>query len=101
MKEFNDEELNNVAGGVGSDTNDIPETYTVVEGDTLPKIAAKFGTTWQELYELNKEMIDRDAKAHGVTANFENYIYPGQKLKLPKIQSTNTNKRTYRTFRSC
>ena len=87
MKQMNDEELNNVAGGVGSGTEasngkEIPATYKVVEGDNLSKIAAKFGTTWQKLYQLNKDMIDRDAKAHGVTANFENYIYPDQVLKL-------------------
>ena len=82
-KELNEEELENVAGGVGN-TNDsrTPATYTVVAGDNLSKIATKFGTTWKKLYELNKELIDRDAKAHGVKANFENYIYPGQVLKL-------------------
>ena len=84
MKEMNDEELNKVAGGAGSTANgkEIPATYTVVEGDNLSKIASKFSTTWQKLYQLNKTMIDKDAKAHGVTANFENFIYPGQVLKL-------------------
>ena len=76
-----DEELENVAGGVDNNNN-IPATYTVVSGDNLSKIAAKFNTTWRKLYELNKEMIDRDAKAHGVKSNFENYIYPDQVLKL-------------------
>ena len=44
-------------------------TYTVKAGDTLSKIAAKFGTTYQELAKLN-----------GI-AN-PNKIYPGQVIKL-------------------
>ena len=28
-------------------------TYTVKAGDTLASIAARFGTTWQELARLN------------------------------------------------
>ena len=31
--------------------------YTVVKGDTLSGIAAKYGTTWQKLYEKNKSVI--------------------------------------------
>ena len=79
MTEIKLNDLNNIAGGAGGD---IPATYTVVPGDNLSKIAAKFKTTWKKLYELNKEMIDRDAKAHGVKSNFQDYIYPGQVLKL-------------------
>lgn len=82
MEEFNVNELDGVVGGSNGNTNDIPDTYTVVAGDCLSTIAAKFKTTWQKLYSLNKEMIDRDAKAHGVKDHFENYIYPGQVLKL-------------------
>ena len=81
MKEINENELNNVVGGADSNKN-IPDTYTVVSGDNLSSIAKRFNTTWQKLYKLNKEMIDRDAKAHGVKSKFENYIYPGQVLKL-------------------
>lgn len=32
-------------------------TYTVVEGDTLSSIAKKYNTTWQSLYEKNKNII--------------------------------------------
>ena len=81
MGELNANDLGNVAGGAGTNSN-IPDTYKVVSGDCLSTIAAKFHTTWQKLYELNKDMIDRDAKAHGVKEHFENYIYPGQVLKL-------------------
>lgn len=80
MNELNANELNNINGGAGKTTT--PKTYEVKVNDNLSTIAAKFGTTWQKLYELNKTMIDKDAKAHGVKSHFENYIYPGQVLKL-------------------
>ena len=80
MKELDNNELNSVSGGAAKNTT--PATYKVVAGDNLSKIAIKFKTTWQKLYELNKAMIDRDAKSHGVKEHFENYIYPGQVLKL-------------------
>ena len=81
MKEINENDLIDVVGGADSSKN-IPDTYTVVSGDNLSSIAKKFNTTWQKLYKLNKEMIDIDAKEHGVKSHFENYIYPGQVLKL-------------------
>jgi hypothetical protein len=31
--------------------------YTVVKGDTLSRIAPRFNMTWEELYELNKDVI--------------------------------------------
>lgn len=46
-------------------------TYTVVAGDTLSKIAAKHGTTWQTLY----------AKNRGVVSN-PNMIFVGQTLQV-------------------
>lgn len=45
-------------------------TYTVKSGDTLSGIAARYGTTWQELQRINGI---KDA----------NRIYPGQVLTLP------------------
>ncbi len=50
-----------------------PKTVTVKSGDSLSKIAAANGTTWQKLYELNK----------GVIGGNPNLIRPGQELKLP------------------
>lgn len=46
-------------------------TYTVVAGDVLSAIAAKNGTTVDELQRLNPAV---DASA----------LHPGQKLKLPR-----------------
>lgn len=50
-----------------------PRTYTVKSGDSLSSIAAKNGTTWQRLYELNRDVIGGNP----------NLIKPGQELKLP------------------
>lgn len=50
-----------------------PKTVSVKSGDSLSKIAAAHGTTWQKLYELNK----------GVIGGNPNLIRPGQDLKLP------------------
>lgn len=47
------------------------ETYTVVSGDSLSKIAAKYGINWQSI-----------AQANGIKSPYT--IYPGQKLKIPR-----------------
>jgi hypothetical protein len=38
----------------------VQQTYTVQPGDSLSKIAAKFGTTWEAIYNKNKEVIGND-----------------------------------------
>lgn len=53
--------------------NGNPQTttkYVVKKGDTLSGIAARYGTTWQKLYEKNKNVIGSNP----------NLIIPGQKL---------------------
>ena len=59
-----------------------PGTYTVKSGDTLSGIAARFGTSWQELQRING------------LAN-ANLIFPGQVLKLPGGGKPAPKKRTY------
>ena len=81
MAELDQNELNGVVGGADSKKS-IPDYYIVQPGDCLSTIAQKFNTTWQELYRINQKEIDATAKAHGVKSNFQNYIYPNQKLKL-------------------
>lgn len=46
--------------------------YTVVPGDSLSKIASRYGTTWQAIYNANRSQI-RDP----------NLIYPGQVFVIP------------------
>ena len=54
------------AGGGGSNT------YTVQAGDNLSKIGAKYGISWNAIFEANKDIIsDPDM------------IHPGQELKIP------------------
>jgi nucleoid-associated protein YgaU len=47
--------------------------YTVVGGDSLSKIAAHHGTTWQKIFESNKDIIKNP-----------DLIQVGWKLKIPK-----------------
>ena len=54
------------------------KTYTVVSGDTLSKIAKKFGTTYQEIAQIN-----------GISN--PNIIQVGQILKIPGSNSSNTS----------
>ena len=50
--------------------NDI--YYIVKDGDNLSQIASKYNTTWQSIYELNKEQI----------GNNPNLIHTGLKLRI-------------------
>ena len=48
------------------------QVYEVVKGDSLSRIGQKYGVSWKEIYELNKDQIkDPDL------------IQPGWKLKIP------------------
>ncbi|MER6288355.1 transglycosylase family protein [Streptomyces sviceus] len=46
--------------------------YTVRPGDTLSKVAARHGTTWQKLYAVNKAVVGTDP----------DMIVPGQRLEI-------------------
>ena len=54
----------------------IKNSYTVVRGDTLYKIASKFKTTTSKLYDANKDVIGPN----------RNLILPGQVLTIPDKQ---------------
>lgn len=60
-------------------------TYTVVKGDTLSKIAAKYGTTYQKI-----------AADNGI-AN-PNLIFPGQVLKIYGASSGNSGGSSVKTY---
>ena len=47
------------------------KTYTVQKGDTLRKIAEKYGSTWQEILKINPQIKNA------------NLIYVGQIINLP------------------
>ncbi len=59
------------------------QTYTVVAGDTLSRIAGRYGRTWQELYALNRDRI----------AN-PNRIFPKQVIKVWSSRAGTTVKPT-------
>lgn len=49
-----------------------PHTYTVQSGDNLSKIGGKYGISWQDIFEANRDKIDNPDR-----------IYPGQELVIP------------------
>lgn len=54
------------AAGAGANT------YMVEAGDSLSKIAAKYGTNWKAIFDANRDQISDPDK-----------IFPGQELKIP------------------
>jgi len=48
------------------------QEYKVVKGDNLTKIGKRYGVTWKEIYEANKNTIKNP-----------DLIYPGQKIIIP------------------
>lgn len=47
-------------------------TYTVVSGDSLSRIASKYGIQWKAIWDHNRDILNDPDK-----------IYPGQELKIP------------------
>ena len=47
-------------------------TYTVESGDSLSKIASKYGIQWKAIWDHNRDILKDPDK-----------IYPGQELKIP------------------
>lgn len=57
-------------GQVLTVTDRVDHSYTVRSGDSLSSIAARFGTTWQTIYQANRTLIGHDPDR----------ILPGQRL---------------------
>lgn len=49
-------------------------TYTVRSGDTLSGIGQKYGVSWQDIFEANRDILDNP-----------DLIRPGQELKIPGV----------------
>jgi nucleoid-associated protein YgaU len=60
--------LNVVGGGTQEE-----EEYVVVSGDSLSKIGQKYGVSWKQIYEANRDQIKNP-----------DLIQPGWRLKIPK-----------------
>lgn len=62
-------------------------SYTVVSGDTLWRIAAQFygrGVDYEKIYEANKENIENTAKSRGKKdSSHGHWIFPGTVLTIP------------------
>lgn len=63
------------------------ETYTVVSGDSLWRIAQRklgSGVRWQEIYNANRDVIEASAKRHGKSSSSNgHWIWPGDTYTLP------------------
>lgn len=55
------------------EATNFEEVYEIKKGDSLSKIAKQYGTTWQKIYEMNKDVIKNP-----------DLIFPGSKIKIPK-----------------
>ena len=62
----------NITVGAGAAAGGGGHTYTVEAGDNLSKSGEKYGITWQQIYEANKDIISNP-----------DLIHPGQELKIP------------------
>ena len=49
------------------------EEYTVQPGDSLSKIASRWGGNWKQIWDENRDQIPNP-----------NMIHPGQKLRIPR-----------------
>lgn len=75
INELKDEELSNVAGGASGSSRPLPAksgciVYKVGHGDTLTKIASRYGTTVARIMSVNQGII---SNANSIRADF--YIY--------------------------
>lgn len=52
--------------------DNVSDEYEVMRGDNLSKIGSKYGVSWQEIYEANRDLIKNP-----------DLIQPGWKLKIP------------------
>ena len=58
--------------GVSGSSTSSQQEYVVEKGDSLSRIGEKYGVSWQEIYEANKDQVKNP-----------DLIQPGWKLKIP------------------
>lgn len=62
-------------------------TYTIVQGDTLGKIAQRFCggfAAWTKIYDANASVIEAEAQKYGKSnSDHGHWIYPGCTLTIP------------------
>lgn len=66
--------------------------YIVKQGDTLWAISKTFygtPTSWNVIYEANKEVIESTAKKHGkANSSNGNWLWPGTELVIPNVEES-------------
>lgn len=68
-------DFSDVVGGSSSTAPSAEQTYTVVSGDSLSKIAKHFygeAHKWRQIFDANRDILDDPDE-----------IQPGQTLKIP------------------
>ncbi|MCL2563610.1 MAG: SH3 domain-containing protein [Oscillospiraceae bacterium] len=82
--------LRRVIEGYWDDTADGQQggqTYTVVSGDSLWRIAQRFygnGAQWRRIFDANRDVIEAEARRRGfANSNNGNRIWPGTVLVIP------------------
>jgi nucleoid-associated protein YgaU len=68
-------DFSNVQSGVATTAPTAEQTYTVMKGDSLSKIAKHFygnANSWRQIFEANRDQISNP-----------DLIHPGQTLKIP------------------
>jgi spore coat assembly protein SafA len=68
------------SGRGGNNANDSTSRHTVAQGDTLSKLAAKYGVSSDALIKANPQILN------------PNMIYPGDKVNVPASQNQYTVK---------
>lgn len=88
------------------ETKSPSTTYVVKSGDTLwaiAKAAYGNGNQWKKIYDANKEVIEKEAKARGRQSSSNgHWIYPGTKLVIPDVNAnitTNSSPTTLSTHK--
>jgi hypothetical protein len=60
-----------------------PQHYTLKPGQSLSGIAAMFNIDPQDLYQLNKGTLEREAKVHGYSSsNGGTLVFAGTTLQI-------------------
>ena len=72
--------------GKNDDNSQKKGNYTVVKGDTLWSISARYcggSKNWPKLYDANADTIEKEAKRRGMSSSDHgHWIFPGEVLIL-------------------
>lgn len=64
-------------------------SYTIKAGDSMWAIAQQYmgdGSRWHEIYEANKEALDKAAADLGHNSNDGTWIFPGTTINIPQTE---------------